>query len=46
MRVREMTASREQDAARLRRVPERNTKDKHERLLWALGDRRVKRAFD
>lgn len=41
-----MTASREQYAARPKRVPRPDTKGKHERLLWALGDRRVKRAFD
>jgi len=41
-----MTAQRERDAARLRRMPQRDTKGKHERLLWALGDRRIKRAFD
>jgi hypothetical protein len=44
-RVREMTASRAQAATRLKRLPQRGTRHKHERLLWALGDRRVKRVF-
>jgi hypothetical protein len=40
-----MTAARGQGAARLKRLPHRGTSDKHKRLLWALGDRRVKRVF-
>ena len=46
-RVRDVTTSREADAKPVKRLPERaTTKQMHKRLLRALGDRRVKRAFD
>jgi hypothetical protein len=42
-----MTESLRQDAKPLARLPQPNTKHRHQRLLRALGgDRRVKRAFD
>jgi hypothetical protein len=45
--VKEASAAREADATPLRRLPKRaSTKQMHERLLRALGDRRFKRAFD
>jgi hypothetical protein len=44
--VREVAAAREADAKPLKRLPQRTTKQMHERLLRALGDRRIKRARD
>jgi hypothetical protein len=45
--VRDVTTSRKTEAKPLKRLPQRaTTKQMHERLLRALGDRRVKRAFD
>jgi hypothetical protein len=46
--VREVNTARETEAAPLRRLPHRTartTKQMHDRLLKALGDRRIKRAF-
>jgi hypothetical protein len=46
-RVRDLAAPRDLAAKPLRRLPQRaTTKQMHDRLLRALGDRRVKRAFD
>jgi hypothetical protein len=45
--VRDVSTSREADPKPLKRLPQRGTtKQMHQRLLRALGDRRVKRAFD
>jgi hypothetical protein len=48
--VRDVAASRGgQDGAPIRRLPQRTkdtTKQMHRRLLRALSDRRIKRAFD
>lgn len=45
-KVRDVSAERER-AKPLERLPQRaTTKQMHKRLLRALGDRRVKRAFD
>ena len=46
--VREVNSARETEGAPLRRLPRRTaqtTKQAHQRLLKALGDRRIKRAF-
>src|SRR3954465_2501437 len=46
--VREVAATREAEGAPLRRLPRRtaqSTKQMHERLLKALGDRRIKQSF-
>lgn len=44
--MRELSTEREPDAQPVKRRPQRGTtKQMHERLLRALGDRRVKRAF-
>jgi hypothetical protein len=44
--VRDVSSTREADAAPAKRLPQRGTtKQMHERLLHALRDRRVKRAF-
>jgi hypothetical protein len=46
-RVREVSAPRDLAAKPLKRLPQRSTtKQMHARLLRALGDRRVKRAFE
>ena len=45
--VRDVSAPRDLAAKPLRRLPQRSTtKQMHERLLRALADRRIKRAFD
>jgi hypothetical protein len=45
--VRDVADSRETDSKPVKRLPQRaTTKQMHQRLLRALGDRRVKRAFD
>ena len=47
--VREVANDRDTDAAPVRRLPRRtaaSTKQMHQRLLKALGDRRIKRAFE
>lgn len=45
--VGELSASREPAAKPVKRDPQRGTtKQMHQRLLRALGDRRVKRAFE
>jgi hypothetical protein len=45
--VRDVSTSREDEAKPPKRLPPRGTtKQMHQRLLRALGDRRVKRAFD
>lgn len=43
--VRRASAARKDDAQPLKRLPRRATKLTHERLLRALSDRRIKRAF-
>jgi hypothetical protein len=43
--VREVSAARGGEGAPFRRKPQRTTKHMHQRLLRALGDRRIKRAF-
>jgi hypothetical protein len=46
-RVRDVGTSRQDNAKPLRRLPQRSTtKQMHQRLLRALGDRRLRRAFD
>ena len=45
--MRDVSDTRAPDAKPLRRLPQQSTtKQMHQRLLRALGDRRVKRAFD
>jgi hypothetical protein len=44
--VREVSAARGGEGAPLKRKPQRTTKHMHQRLLRALGDRRIKRAFN
>jgi hypothetical protein len=45
-KVREVSTERDADATPVKRLPKRDsTKQMHQRLLRALGDRRVKRAF-
>ena len=43
--VRDVVAARDGEAAPLRKLPHRTTKQMHDRLLRALSDRRIKRAF-
>jgi hypothetical protein len=43
--VREVHAARASEGAPLKRMPQRTTKQMHQRLLRALGDRRIKRIF-